>query len=119
MRGMVRMSLKGAVAHRRMQTLANLLNIYTGKGLQLDAADVHRWIMMTGGVSHREVWDALGTKRMRELCHLYLVKEKRKISLSEEFLIWLWQDALLHVSSEAYDQAVQALMRHLWDECGL
>lgn len=111
--------LKQAVAHRRLQTLANLLGIYTGKGLRLDVADVLRWIMMTGGVSHREVWDALGTTWMRELCHLYLVKEKRKISLSEAFLIWLWQDALLKVSSEAYDQAVQAVREALWESCGL
>lgn len=118
---MVRMrgGLKQAVAHRRLQTLANLLSIYTGKGLRLEVSDVLRWIMMTGGVSHREVWDALGTAWMRELCHLYLVKEKRKISLSEAFLIWLWQDALLHVSSEAYDQAVQAVREALWESCGL
>lgn len=111
----MRRPLKQAVAHRRCQVLANLLNSRCYNFPNANAEDVQRWIMMTGGVTHREVFDAVGSKRMKKLIHQFLVGEEREVSLSEELMIWLWGDALIRISREAYDQAVKATVEHLWE----
>lgn len=111
----MRWRLKQAVAHRRMQTLANLLNSRSYNFPNMTVEDIQRWIMITGGASYREVFDALCSKRMIKLIHLYLIGEEREVSISEELMIWLWTQSLMRVSREAYDQAVKACVEHLWD----
>lgn len=112
----MRWRLKQTVAHRRMQTLANLLNSRSYNFPNMGVSDIQRWIMITGGASYREVFDALCSKRMIKLIHLYLIGEEREVSISEELMIWLWTQSLMRVSREAYDQAVKACVECLWDE---